>query len=93
MRTSKKTRAIDNIGSAVQDCLQKFRIILRIILQISILDQDDITLCFGESSPQGCSFSHILGMAADFQVRRLEVFQDLGSSILRTVVDDDDFLL
>ena len=62
MGASKKSRAIDHIGSAVKYGLQENGILPRVIFQVRVLDNDNVALYHLKSRPQSSAFSLITVM-------------------------------
>ncbi len=75
MRPSQKARSIDNISTTIKDRFQQDRIIFGIVLQISVLNDYDIALCFCESRTQGRSFSLVFGLIDDYKSFSLKRFR------------------
>lgn len=52
MRTRKETGSIDDIGDAALDRVDELGVVLRIILEISILNDDDVSSRLSYSTAQ-----------------------------------------
>ncbi len=89
MRPSQKARSIDNISTTIKDRFQQDRIIFGIVLQISVLNNYDIALCFCESRTQGRSFSLVSGLIDDYKSFPLFIFfEKVSGAVGRSVIDD-----
>ena len=48
VRAAQEARAEDDVSPAVQERLQEFRIVLRVVLQVRVLDHDEVARRLGE---------------------------------------------
>src|SRR6266700_2717626 len=64
-----------------------------IVLEVSVLNDDEVAAGLADSAPQGCALPHILGLQENFDLRmcRLQLRQDLTRTILRTVIHTAQF--
>ena len=84
---TEEARAVHNIRNAFFEGLEQFRVVTRIVLKISVLDQQNITLGSEHSRTDSSAFALIFLMQNDVQIfLTFKLFQDVTSAILRAVV-------
>jgi hypothetical protein len=93
---AQKTRSEDDVGDAFLDGFQHGGDVARVIFQIGILDEYDVSINTAQPGHQGRSFALILVMIEYLEgwagmMRLFNFFEDRACTIRRTVVDDDDF--
>jgi hypothetical protein len=106
MGTAEEARPIDDIRNPALNGRNELEVVLRLILEIRILDDDDVTAGFLKSSPERGPLSTVRWLKIDLQVvvpgpsgsksmRRVfgQVFQELAGSVGGSIVHDNDFLL
>ena len=93
--------AINDIRRTILNRLKQARIILRIVLQIGVLDDYDIAGRVTDGGPDRRALSLILRLKKNFNlirriVRPLVLFfqpgQNLPTAVFRAIIDQDDFL-
>jgi hypothetical protein len=72
LRPAQKTGAKDYVGAPVENRLQEFRIVERIILEVRILHQNDVPGSFGKAAPHGRSLAAILLLKTNAQVAQCD---------------------
>src|SRR5262245_41689126 len=89
--TTQEARSIHHIGLVRQYRLDQSGILRRIVLEVGILDNDDVSRYRIEAGPQRGSFPHIARLKNDLQVSGGTKFlKDFAGAIRRTVVHNDD---
>ncbi len=78
---------------AINDRSDDMRVFIRVILQISILNNDNISLHMLKSRPQGSTFTLIGFVKKDFYIIVGKVFQDLAGAVSGIIINNDNFLL
>ena len=78
--TGKKARTVDDVGSAFDQRLQQHNVLCRIVLEIGILNNDEVSGSFPNAAVQGRTFSHVLRLKQNSNLRtlRLQLRQDLA---------------
>jgi len=89
---AKKAGSVDNVGAPLDDQLDQLRELFRRVFEIGVLDDDEVAGYFLETAPKRRSLATVdrLEDHLDRQFRR-EPGQDLTRSVLRAVIDNDEF--
>ena len=66
--SAEKAGAKDHVGSAVEDRVEKFVVVARVVFEIGILDEDNVTGDFCEAAAEGSAFSLVVGLEEDTKV-------------------------
>src|SRR4029077_19836280 len=86
-----KTRTENDICFAAQDRLEQARVFLRIIFEVGVLDENDITGSGCETTAQGRALATINAVVNDAIGNWLDIaFQDRAAAVSRTIIYDDD---
>src|SRR5882724_2443986 len=68
LRAAEETGAEDYIGAAIEDGFEELAVVARIIFEVGVLDEDDVSGDFGEATAEGCTFALILHLEKDAEV-------------------------
>src|SRR5436190_1659669 len=79
VRPAEKSRTILHVGAPIDDWLKQSRVIARIVFEVRVLYQHDISRCLCKTAPQGRSLALVRRLKEKTQVPQL----DLIASILR----------
>src|SRR5579864_1973714 len=82
--------SVDNLGLATEHRVQELRPILRVIFEVCVLDEDQVTPRHRQPGPDPCTLALVDVVAEDAHGRVLERGQDLVGAVGRAVVDDND---
>src|ERR1035437_6919018 len=95
MRPAKEARAEAGVRLSLDDRLQHGGPILRIVLEVGILDDDDVARARGERGTNRLALSTILwlGDEAIDEARGVQLDETLARAVGGTVIDADDLLL
>ncbi len=92
--TPDKARPVHHVGLPIQDRREQFWILPRIIFQIGVLDQDDISPGLRNAGEKRRPLALIPGLKQDFAVSPIRLLrEDFPRAVCRTVIHDDDFFL
>jgi len=94
--TTDQPGSVYNVSFSIKDGLQQFWVIRRVILQVGILDQNDVSRARSKTGTQRCALATIMFMKQQTYFPSLtgrDFLQPLTRSIRRKVVDYDQFLL
>jgi hypothetical protein len=91
MRTTQEPRAIDHIGASIYERGKHLDEVLRVVFQISVLDEDIWSARSCETGPEGGALSRVLGMIENFHPGVLILLKKLPGSIGGRVVDHNYF--
>jgi hypothetical protein len=88
---SREARPINHVGLFSQDRGKQFRVLLRIIFKVGILDEDDVPSRMGKACAQGRSFALVPVMEKNFADSSSSVIlKDFPRTVRGKIVDDDD---
>ena len=86
--------AVNDIGKTGQDWFQQVVVLFRVVFQVSILDDEVLSGCFGNTGMQGGSFAlvNFVGVELNIQfgVCRSIALYGTGGIIGRIIIYDDD---
>src|SRR5258706_13731604 len=68
LRAAEETGAEDYIGAAIEDGFEELAVVARIIFEVGVLDEDDVSGDFGKATAEGCTFALILHLEKDAEV-------------------------
>ncbi len=68
LRAAEEARAIDHVGTAIEQGLEKFAVVARIVFEVGVLDENDVAGNFGEAAAECCAFALIVVLKKDAQV-------------------------
>src|SRR5690348_15394423 len=90
---AEKARAVNHVSLALEKRLQQSRIFRWIVLQVSILNDDEIAGGFLNATAQGRAFAHILRLQKDPDLRMfsLQLGKNFARSVARSVVHAQQF--
>ena len=84
-----KTRTVHGIGVSIKDRLDQFGVVLRVILQIRILDDGNVPGDVLKACSQRCAFASINGVVEHVHlliVRPLNLFEYFAGAVRRTII-------
>src|SRR5258706_2228707 len=92
-RAAQEARAKNYVCLALDQRLEHERILRRIVLQIGILNNDEVSRGFLNAATKRCSLAHVMRLKndADLRILSLQLGQYLARAILRAVVHADEF--
>src|SRR5574341_180384 len=96
VRPTMESVAEDNVGVAFQDWLEEPRVVLRVVLQVGVLDEDDVAGHVLDGGADRCSLAAIARVEEEVHlppVVATQSFQDLTRSVTRGVIHEDDLLV
>jgi len=92
---AEKTRAVNHVGFALDQRLEQVRVVVRVVLEVSILDQYKISRGHLYAPSQGRSLPHVLRLQQHSKVGvlTLQLCQNFPGAVARTIVHANQFHL
>jgi len=84
---------VDDVGFAFDERAEQKGIVGRIVFEVGILDEDEVSCGFLYATAESGSFALVVGLEkdADLRVRGLEGGENVAGTVGGTVVDADEF--
>src|SRR5260370_37125719 len=94
-RAEQEARAKNYVCLALDQRLEHERILRRIVLQIGILNNDEVSRGFLNAATKRCSLAHVMRLKndADLRILSLQLGQYLARACLGAVCNEDRFAL
>ena len=87
---AEEARAVDDVGAALADQLDELRKLLRRVLEVGVLDDDEVAGDLLEAAPQRRALAAVLRLEDQLELQLLgQPRQDVARPVLRPVVHDD----
>src|SRR6266853_4587815 len=92
---AEKTRAINHVGFALDQRLEQGRVVVRVVLEVSILDEYKVSRGLLYAPSQGRSLSHVLRLQQhpEIGVLTLQLRQNFPGAVAGTIVHANQFHL
>ena len=93
---SGKSAAKDDLGAAIENWREDFRILIWIILEVRILKDREVAGHLRDGSADGRSFAHVHGLLEDLDdpgIFLRETFHHFPRRVFAPVIHDDEFAL
>jgi hypothetical protein len=86
--------AVHDVGYSYDDRLYEGRYVDRVVLQVGVLHDDDVSVHVSNSCPDGCALAAVrLPEHDQAVVSAPPALRDLGGTVDRTIVDHDHLLV
>jgi hypothetical protein len=80
-----------DVGLPAEEWCDNDRVLVRIVFEVSVLNDHEWFRCGGESSSEGCTLSPVLRLGQHCQAVVIDRSQQVECRVSRAVVDCDDF--
>ena len=89
--TPQETGSEHDIGAPLANQLDEFRILLRRVFEVRVLDDHEVASDDGKTPPQRCTLSTVAGLSKQHESQlALQFLEDRARTVRRAIVDHDE---